>query len=156
MAGYQGLAALAAVTVLAAQPVAAADLGKFDGDQRRGAAFGGLKVSLPLGAGARAKPAARLQLTYSQQLRDSRTGDVRTFSPPGLEFGASDAGKPMLFVGGQQAAEMKRTLGIRGKMGTTIAVVAGVVVVLVLLASVLAAPAELLNPCNGPDDICKG
>jgi hypothetical protein len=51
---------------------------------------------------------------------------------------------------------MNRTLGIRGKTGTTIAVVAGVVIVLVILGSVLAAPADLLNPCNGSDDICDG
>jgi hypothetical protein len=156
MAKWTGAAALAAMMALAAQPLAAADLGSFNSDQRRGAAFGGLKVSLPLGTRERAKPAARLQLTYSRQLRDSRTGDVRTFSPRGLELGASGKGKPMLFVGGQQTTKMKRTLGIRGKTGTTIAVVAGVVIVLVIVGSVLAAPADLLNPCNGPDDICDG
>ena len=85
MAKWTGAAALAAMMALAAQPLAAADLGSFNSDQRRGAAFGGVKVSLPLGTRARAKPAARLQLTYSRQLRDSHTGDVRAFSPPGLE-----------------------------------------------------------------------
>jgi hypothetical protein len=115
-----------------------------------------LKVSLPLGTHQPAKPTARLQLTYNQQLRDSRTGDVRTFSPPGLEFGASAKGKPMLFVGGQNAAEVERKLGVRGSTGKTILIVGGVLIVLVIVGSVLAAPASLLDPCGGPDDICSG
>jgi hypothetical protein len=156
MVKWTGAAAMAAAAMLAAQPVAAADLRSFDSDQRRGAAFGGLKVSLPLGTHRPAKPTARLQLTYSQQLRDSRTGDVRAFSPPGLEFGASAKGKPMLFVGGQNAAAVERRLGVRGSTGKTILIVGGVLIVLVIVGAVLSAPADLLDPCDGPDDICSG
>ena len=156
MAKWTGAVAMAAATMLVAQPVAAADLGSVPSDQRRAAAFGGLKVSLPLGNRGPAKATARLQLAYGGQLRDSRTGSVRAFSPPGLELGASGKGKPMLFVGGQNAAEVERRLGVRGSTGKTILIVGGVLIVLVIVGSVLAAPADLLDPCDGPDDICSG
>ena len=145
-------AKLVATCVVAAQPFVAVAQ-DIDRNERRSAAFGGLKLSMPLGHGERVKPTARLQLTSSQQLRDTRTGEVRSFSPPGLEFGTSAKGKAMLFVGGQETGEIKKKMGI-GRTGTTLLIVGGIVVVVVVAAAAASAQADLLNPCDGGDLDC--
>jgi hypothetical protein len=131
---------LVATSLLAAQPCVAADAFQdFDRDERRSAAFGGLKLNMPIGQGQRVKPTARLQLTTTHQLRDTRTGEVRAVTPAGLEFGASDKGKPMLFVGGRDAAAVKKELGIGGTT-TTLLIVGGVVLVLLVVAAASTPP----------------
>jgi hypothetical protein len=126
---------LAATCALAAQPCAAAGAFQdFGANERRSAAFAGLKLNVPMGQAKRAKPTARLQLTSTHQFRDSRTGEMRTLSPAGLELGASAQGMPVLFVGGQDAAAVNKELGIGGT-ATTLLIVGGVVLVLLVVAA---------------------
>ncbi|HWH17489.1 MAG TPA: hypothetical protein VNT77_04005 [Allosphingosinicella sp.] len=125
-------AGILATAVLAAQPCAAAGQ-DFGTSERRSAAFGGLKLTMSLGHGQRLKPTARLQLTSTHQSRDVRTGEVRTFIPSGLEFGAAK-GKPMLLVGGQKTTDIEKKMGIGGT-GTTLLIVGGVVLVLLVVAA---------------------
>lgn len=127
--------ALLAVTMLAAQPCAAAeDMRHFSNSERRSAAFGGVNIRLPLGQGVRSKPTARLQLTSTHTYRDNGSGAVRVFSPSGLELGASEKGKPTLYVGGQHPAEIKKKLGIGGTT-TTLLVIGGVILILAVVAA---------------------
>ena len=144
--------ALLAAAMLAAQPCAAADA-DFQTAERRGAAFGGLKLSLPLGAGRQARPTARLQLTSTQSFRDARTGEVRSVTPRGLEFGLSEKGRAALYVGGTDTAEMKRKMGI--STTTTLLIAGGVVLVLLVVAAASSGPGfPDCEPVGGNDDHC--
>lgn len=126
--------ALVAAAIFAIQPCAAAeDFTGFNSSERRSAAFGGLNVRIPLSHSTKVKPRARLQLSTVHHLRDSRSGEVRTFRPAGLELGASKAGAPALYLNGQNSADAQKRLGIGGA-GTTLLVVGGVLLVLVVVA----------------------
>jgi hypothetical protein len=122
--------------MLAAQPCAAAqDLRDTGMRERHASAFGGLNLRVPFGGQQAGKPQARLQLAAASSVRDPRSGSTWTNRAQGLEIGAGKTGKPALFMGGQNTAEMKTKLGVGGST-TTIIVVGGV---LVLLLVVLAA-----------------
>jgi hypothetical protein len=127
-----------AMAVLAAHPCAAAVRG-LEMSERRSSVFGGLRLNMPIGHGQQLKPTARLQLTSSHQSHDIRTGEVRTLSPAGIELGAGRQGKPMLFVGGQEAPEIEKKLGIGGT-ATTLLIVGGVVLVLLVVAAASTPP----------------
>jgi hypothetical protein len=149
------VAAMLAAGILAAQPGVAADFQDFQATHREVSAFAGVNVRLPIGHSQRARPTARLQLTTSHTVRDARTGAAQTFRAGGLEFGAARGGKPSLYLNGQNTDDLQRRLNASGT-GKTLLIVGGVVLVLVVVASVLAAPASLLDPCDGPSDLCDG
>ena len=135
-------AAAMAAGMLAAQPCAAAeDLRDQSGQERQASAFGGVSVRVPLGRTAGAKPSARLRLTTGYSVRDRLTGASRSFRGHGLELGAGTAGKPTLYLGGQNSAEMKTKLGIGGKT-TTILVVGGVVLLLLIVLAATQVPPQ--------------
>ena len=136
-----GAAAGVAAAMLIAQPCAAAeDFRGTSGLERRASAFAGMNVRLPLGAAERSKPTARLQLTTAVTSRDSRTGGMETLRAQGLEIGAGKAGKPALFVGGQEASELKQKHGLKSTTGTILLVGAAVVVGIYLLAALTVPP----------------
>ncbi len=120
-----------AVCVIAAQPAAAAnDFRSAAASDHRPAAFGGVTVRVPFGKKAAAKPEARLQLT-TYRMNPSQPAAVRKFSSNGLEFGMSKAGKPLLFAGGQNAAEVKQKMGL--STTTTVLIVGGVVLLAIVI-----------------------
>jgi hypothetical protein len=133
--GISKFAALAAIGVLAAQPIAAADLAPERGPmEMRQSAFAGLNVRVPMGRSPAARPSARLQLTTAYTFRDVRTGSMRTMKPHGLELGTGPTGAPAFFAGGQQLSQKnveKLKLGGTGK--TVLYVVGGIVVLGVVL-----------------------
>lgn len=77
-------------------------------------------------------------------------------SPAGLELGASLAGKPTFYLNGQDAAEAPRKLGLGGSTGTTLLIVGGVLVALVLvgLASGGGGFPDTCGEVGGSDDHC--
>jgi hypothetical protein len=95
-------------------------------------AFAGLSVRLPLGRTA--KPSARLRFATGYSLRDGASGAMRTNLGNGLEIGAGKGGRPAYFIGGAKAAELQNRLGIKGGTGTTLLVVGGVLVAVVIVA----------------------
>jgi hypothetical protein len=134
-------AALLAAGILAVQPCAAADdFRDFNPTHRRTSAFAGMNVRLPLDRGTPAKPSARLQLTSAYSSMDARTGAVQTFKAQGLELGAGLKGKPALFLNGQNTAEMKQKLQVKGSTGTILLVAGGILLVLVLVAAASVPP----------------
>jgi hypothetical protein len=136
-------AGMLAMAVFAAQPCVAA-IHSLEMRERRSAVFGGLRLNMPIGHGQQLKPTARLQLTSSHQFHDIRTGELRTFSPSGIELGAGRQGKPMLFLGGQEASEIQKKLGIGGT-ATTLLIVGGVVLVLLVIAAASTPPSVDFN-----------
>jgi hypothetical protein len=144
--------AAVAVSVIAAQPAAANDLHSVAASDYRPAAFGGVTVRLPLGKSERAKPEARLQMT-TYRTDSSQPAGIRRFSSKGLEFGVSKAGKPLLFAGGQNTAEVKQKMGLNTT--TTALIVGGVIllVVVVVAASSFAVFPDC-EPYEGNDDHC--
>jgi hypothetical protein len=62
------------------------------------------------------------------------SGAVRTSLGKGFEIGLGKKGVPTYFVSGQKAAEVRKKLGIKGSPGTTLLIVGGVVVALVVVA----------------------
>ena len=139
------LGAFLAASVAIAQPAAAAgDYPQSAFSDQRPAAFGGFTVRVPLGKSAAARPEARLQLT-TYKMGPGRASGLRAFNRNGLELGLSKAGKPMLFSGGQNTAEVQRKMGL--STTTTLVIVGGIVLVVVILASVADA-----MPTAGPDE----
>ena len=142
MARIKWTAAAMAAGMLAVQPCAAAEDYRDAGTRERHAsAFGGVSMRVPLGGGRAEKPSARLQLTAASTIRDVRSGATSTTRAHGLEIGAGGAGKPALYMGGRNTAEMKEKLGIGGKT-TTIVVVAGVVVLLLVILAASQVPPQ--------------
>jgi hypothetical protein len=133
------MGAAIAVSVIAAQPAAANDFHSAAAADYRPAAFGGVTVRLPLGKKTAAKPEARLNLT-SYRTDPSQPGAVRKFSAKGLELGMSKAGKPLLFAGGQNTAEVKQKMGLDT---TTTVLIVGGVILLVAVVVVAASSASL-------------
>lgn len=131
-------AATAALFLIVQPCLAAGPASNFGASETRAAAFGGLQVRLPLGQKERAKPTARLQLSSAYYERERSGALVQTQRTSGLELGAGKAGKPALYLGGQDTAEMQNKLNIGGTT-TTLLIVGGVVLVVVLLASVASA-----------------
>lgn len=147
-------AAFAAAIVLAVQPCAAAS---FESGTSAGtpSAFAGVNVRLPLGQ-AKARPEARLQFTSAYTVRDVRTGAVESFKAKGLEIGAARNGKPTFFLNGQSGAAMQKRLGMNGSTGTTVLIVGGVLLALVVVA-VAAGGAGMGDTCptiGGSRDHC--
>lgn len=139
-------AAIAALS-LGVQPCLAADLAnKLHATETRTAAFAGLQVRLPLGQKERAKPTARLQLSSTHYAREQTGGFVQIHRTSGLEFGAGKAGKPALFIGGQEAADVQKKLNIGGST-TTLLIVGGVVLAVVVLAAIASG-----TPTAGPSE----
>jgi hypothetical protein len=128
--GY-GAAGVAAA-MLVAQPCAAAhDYRETGAADRRMTAFAGVGVRLPLGTAAKAS--ARLRFTTGYRLRDTSSGAERTSLGEGFEIGFGRKGKPIYFVGGQDAAGLQTKLGMKGGPGTTLLVVGGVLVAVVIV-----------------------
>ena len=122
---------LTAAGALTAQPCAAATTSG-GWDERRMSTFAGLNVRMPLGSPKLTRPSARLQMTTSYQLRDSRTGSVQMLKAEGLEIGASARGAPTLFLNGQSTAQMNEKLRLSGQNSNTAAIVLGVALVVVV------------------------
>jgi hypothetical protein len=136
MTGYKRAAAIAAIAMLAAQPCGAAeDLRDTGVRERHASAFGGLNLRVPFGGREAGKPQARLQLAAASTVRDTRSGSTLTKRAQGLELGIAEKGKPALFMGGQNTAEMKTKLGVGGSTTTYIVVGGALVLLLVVLAA---------------------
>jgi hypothetical protein len=139
-------AAIAAASLLAAQPCAAADDYR---DRRapesRSGAFAGLSLRMPLGDGGGARrPTARFQLTTMTSSRDT-SGAVTRSVARGVELGADREGRAAFSIGGRDLRGMDDRLGFGGSTTTTLVIVGGVVLVVFVLASVAAA-----TPRPGP------
>ena len=136
MTGFRYGVGIMVAGMLAAQPcLAADDLSAMGRSDRGMGAFAGLNVKLPLTGGKPAKASARLQLTPEFSTRSLQTGSIRTLRPAGLELGAGASGKPALYVGGQDAREMRTKLGVGGSTTTALVIVGGVILVLVVIAA---------------------
>src|SRR4051812_15709849 len=106
-------AAGVAAAMLIAQPCAAADDFRSAGaTDVRLTAFAGLRVRLPLGPIA--KPTARLQFTTGYRIADASSSASRTFLGEGFEIGLGKKGAPIYFLGGQNAAQLHKRLGMSG------------------------------------------
>lgn len=143
---------LVAAGMLAAQPCAAS----LAQGQQNGSAFAGLNLRMPLGTAKAAKPSARLQFTTAYSFQDGRTGATETFKAPGLEFGTGKSGKPVLFLNGQDTAEMRERMQANGSTGSTLLIVGGVLLVLAVVA-VAAGGAGMGDTCpeiDGSRDHC--
>jgi hypothetical protein len=137
-------AAIAAAGLLAAQPCAAAsDPGGWE--ERRASAFAGVNVRMSLGGAKPARPSARLQLSTSYDVRNSRTGAVTPFKAHGLELGAAGDGAPALYMNGRSTAEIRQDLRLSGSTAGTVAIVFGVALIAVTVL-VLSNSAELPGP----------
>ena len=140
------ITAFVAMGALAVQPCAAAYYTpRASGAETQTSAFVELNVRMPLGAAARAKPTARLQLTSAFNVRDARTGSMQTFKGHGLEIGAAKSGQPALYLNGRNTTDIKAELGMSGTTKTVL-ILGGV---LVALAVVVAAAAS-----SGLGDTC--
>jgi hypothetical protein len=95
-----------------------------------------MNLTMPFGP-KKGRPTARLQLSSIQYARGQSGAFVQTRRTPGLEFGATNAGKPTFFLAGQDTAEMQNKLNLGGN--NTLLVVGGVVVVVLVLAAVASA-----------------
>ncbi len=113
-------AAAGALLMLGAQPcLAADDMRGFGNMERRSGAFAGASVRMPLGSREAAKPSARLQLGMRHVQQDSAGRlPVRAQQIGLLELGGATGGKPALFVGGQDVAEVEKRRGLVGTTGT--------------------------------------
>lgn len=137
--------AFLSVSVATAQPAAAAgDSPKTAWSDQRPAAFGGITVRVPLGQTTAPKPEARLHLT-TYKMGPARSSGLRSLNRNGLELGLSKAGKPILFSGGRNTAEVRQKMGLNTT--TTLLIVGGVVLVVVVLAAVADG-----MPTAGPDE----
>ena len=143
--------AAGAVAAMAAQPCLAADDTRDAGaGERRSAAFAGLSVRVPVGGGGSREPTARLQISTTHEVRDARSGSVRSFRPAGLELGLVAKGKAALYLNGQETKAIERKLGIGGS--TTTLIVIGGIVVLVLVVAAVASAAPTPGPRKGAFD----
>jgi len=105
----------------------------------------GFNVRMALGAAAKTKPTARLQLTSAFNVRDARTGSMQTFKGHGLEIGAAKSGQPALYLNGRNTTDIKAKLRMSGTTKAVL-ILGGV---LVALAVVVAAAAS-----SGLGDTC--
>lgn len=140
-------AGIAAAAMLAAQPAAAAD----DFRERRGAetrtgAFAGFSLRVPMGEGRTERPRARLQLTTTASVREAG-GATTTRYAPGIELGSSRRHGVALSIGGTDVRQVDQRLGLSGSRTTTILIVGGVVLAVLVLRAVVRA-----QPTPGPGD----
>ena len=145
--------AAAAAFLLSAQPCLAADDFRSTGAvERRSGAFAGLTVRLPIGESGAANPSARLQLAtiYESHDRESRLSG-RSYRAAGLELGLSNSAEPAIYIGGRNAAEVERKLGVKGSTTTVLLIAGGLLVTVLLLAS-LASAAPTPGPREGAFD----
>jgi hypothetical protein len=113
-------AAAGALLMLGAQPcLAADDMRGFGNIERRSGVFAGASVKMPLGSRKAARPSARLQLGMRHVQQDSAGRlPVRAQQIGLLELGGAVGGKPALFVGGRNVAEVEKRHGLIGTTGT--------------------------------------
>lgn len=144
-----GRIATLSLLVAAAQPCFAADDIRDIGSPRReAAAFAGANFRLEFGRATRPRPTARLQLGVTHSY-----GDIGPAAPTqvhmvrGIELGASGSGEPRFYLGGQDAREIGRRLGVNGST-RTILIVGGVLVVVVVVG--LLTSGGSLGPCTSP------
>lgn len=128
----------AAAALIAAQPVAGAELVDGNRIEQRNGAFAGATFTVRLGGGSEGSSPARLGLGISRvQLRSaSAAARVDRIHTPGLEL-ALAGGKPRLMIGGEGARAAQTRLGMRDST-TTLLVVGGITVAvlgIVLLAT---------------------
>lgn len=117
----------AAAALVAAQPLAAAELVDGNRIEQRSGAFAGATFTLPLGGGSERSSRARLGFGVSRvQLRSASVARVDRIQTPGLEL-ALAGGKPRLMIGGGSARAAQTKLGMSGST-TTLLVVAGIAV----------------------------
>ncbi len=150
------ITALVVMCVFAAQPCAAAHYSSgAPGAETRTSAFVGFNVRMALGAAAKTKPTARLQLTSAFNVRDARTGSTQTFKGHGLEIGAAKSGQPALYLNGRNTTDIKAKLGMSGTTKTVL-ILGGVLVALVVVVAA-AASSGLGDTCpefEGSRDHC--
>jgi hypothetical protein len=118
---------LASAALVAAQPLAAAELVDGNRIEQRSGAFAGATLTLGLD-GSRERPApARLGFGVSRiQLRSASAARVDRIQTPGLEL-ALAGGKPQLMIAGQSAKAAQTRLGMSSTT-TTLLIVGGIAV----------------------------
>lgn len=128
------LCAVAAATMLAAQPcLAADDIRELGMVEHRSAMFAGANVRLGFGGPQRQAPAARLQVGMTHIYQDRRSASPATvYRLSGFELGASRRGAPSLSIGRADVREFERRLGL--STGGAIAIGAGAVVAVLAIA----------------------
>jgi hypothetical protein len=118
---------VASAALVAAQPLAAAEL--FDGNriEQRNGAFVGATLTLRLD-GSRDRPApAQLGFGVSRvQLRSASPARVDRIQTPGLELALAD-GRPRLLIGGESAETTRQRLGMSSTT-TTLLVLGGIAI----------------------------
>jgi hypothetical protein len=139
---------IAAAALLAAQPcLAAEDYRESRSGQVRTGAFAGVTLDVPLDRSASSRrPAARLQLTSIREVREAN-GATRTWRAEGVQLGADRRGRPALTIAGRNPLDERERLGIGGSTGTTVLIVGGIVLIVVVLASIADA-----MPTPGPHE----
>ena len=140
IAAVAAAAALLATTT-ASPALAAEDIREPSSPQQRTAAFAGGTVRIALSGERKArKPEARLQLGFTHSYADLRSAaPTRTLRVATFELGASDKGKPALYMGGHDVRGLDNRLGL--STGGVVAIGAGVL--LGVLALVLAGRSQM-------------
>jgi len=129
--------AFAIAAMLVAQPcLAAEDFRDSRAGQVRTGAFAGVTLSVPMDRSATSRrPTARLQLTSIREVREAN-GATRSYRAEGVQLGADRRGRPALTIAGRNPLAERERLGIGGSTGTTVLVIGGIVLVVVVLASI--------------------
>ncbi len=122
-------AAAAALLMFGGQPcLGADDMRGFGNIETRSGAFAGASLKMPLGSLKAALPSARLQLGMRHMQQDSAGRLPSRARQIGLlEIGGAKGGKPALFVGGQDVAQVEKRHGLVGTTGTLL-LLAGVAI----------------------------
>ena len=147
-----GCIATVSLLMAAAQPsFAAEDMRDIGSPQHQSAAFAGANFRLELGRGFRTRPTARLQLGVTHTYRDiGSAAPTQMHRVSAIELGASRAGEPRLYVGGQDVRQIEQRLGANASTGTVLLIVGGVLVAVVVIG--LMSSGGQLGPCTGGPD----
>lgn len=132
-------AGMSAAAMLIAQPsLAAQDYRDTGASERRSGVFVGLNATIPMGTGNPERPSARMQLTTTHEYRNGAGAVVRGYRPAGLELGLTRAGGTSLHIAGQDLSRTRERLALNGST-TTYLIIGGVVLAVLVLASVASA-----------------
>ena len=87
---------------------------------------------MELGRSGRVTPNARLRLGMTQSFADPRSASqARVYQHPGIELGFSGERRPVLYVGGQSAKQIRERLALTDSTNNTVWIVLGVALAVV-------------------------
>jgi len=133
------VALMSAAAMFVAQPcLAAQDYRETGASERRSGVFVGLNVRIPMGQGNPESPSARMQLTTTHEDRNGAGAVVGADRPAGLELGLTRTGSTSLHIAGQDLRRTRERLALNGST-TTYLIIGGVVLAVIVLASVASA-----------------